>query len=74
MFEIIQKIAPAPPTGLYSPVAPLTTGNCNLSICTVPVNWLDNNLCEKTLDMPNHFYDLKTLKSHKFRYILTVST
>jgi len=23
MFEIIQKLAPAPPTGLYSPVAPL---------------------------------------------------
>jgi len=25
MFEIIQKLAPAPPTGLYSPVAPLNT-------------------------------------------------
>jgi len=23
MFEIIQKLAPAPPTGLYSSVAPL---------------------------------------------------
>jgi len=23
MFEIIQKLASAPPTGLYSPVAPL---------------------------------------------------
>jgi len=25
MFEIIQKLAPAPPTGLYSPVVPLST-------------------------------------------------
>jgi len=24
MFEIIQKLAPAPPAGLYSPVAPLS--------------------------------------------------
>jgi len=24
MFKIIQKFAPAPPTGLYSPVAPLS--------------------------------------------------
>ena len=24
MFKIIEKLAPAPPTGLYSPVAPLT--------------------------------------------------
>jgi len=24
MFEIIQKLAPAPPTGLYSHVAPLS--------------------------------------------------
>jgi len=23
MFKIVQKLAPAPPTGLYSPVAPL---------------------------------------------------
>jgi len=23
MFKIIQKLAPAPPTGLFSPVAPL---------------------------------------------------
>jgi len=23
MFEIIQKLAPTPPTGLYNPVAPL---------------------------------------------------
>jgi len=29
MFEIIQKLAPAPPTGLYSPVAPLTHGALN---------------------------------------------
>ena len=29
MFKIVQKLAPAPPTGLYSPVAPLTlTVNC----------------------------------------------
>jgi len=25
MFEIIQMLAPVPPTGLYSPVAPLNT-------------------------------------------------
>jgi len=25
MFKIIQKVAPAPPTGLYSPVAPLNS-------------------------------------------------
>ena len=24
MFKIIQKLVPAPPTGLYSPVAPLS--------------------------------------------------
>jgi len=24
MFEIIQKLAPAPPTGIYGPVAPLS--------------------------------------------------
>jgi len=25
MFKIIQKLAPAPPTGLYIPVAPLSS-------------------------------------------------
>jgi len=43
MFEIIQKLAPAPPTGLYSHVAPLTSWNytynlsqsLQTSLCTV---------------------------------------
>ena len=38
MFEIIQKLALAPPTGLYSPVAPLTT----LSFCVKVLDFCNN--------------------------------
>jgi len=34
MFEIIQKLAPAPPTGLYSHVAPLSAS----------VNWYSDGV------------------------------
>jgi len=37
MFKIVQKLAPAPPTDLYSPVAPLSeTQNDDLFIYTIP--------------------------------------
>ena len=39
MFKIIQKLAPAPPTGVYSPVSPLNDFHLSLHwLCSDKIN------------------------------------
>jgi len=35
MLKIVQKLAPALPTGLYSPVAPLNKNSCQYVVSTL---------------------------------------